>query len=328
MPKRWWSWIVVGLVVLLVGGAVVSALGSGRDGLKDAGGGSSAASGAGSKPSTPIATDSSGVSGEKRAATGASESVPVGAPTAVADGANAGGAVALGGLAAPGAPTRVVKTAEITLEVKRGKLADTVLDVTTLVGGAGVKGFVASSQTASGRSVLTLRVPAAQFESFMKELQGFGKVKAQSLRGDDVTAQYTDLEGRLRNARAQEAVLLNLMGQARTVQDSITVQQSLSQVQQQIEELEGQRRLLDDQSSFGTITATFAVRGATLAAGAGGGSTLSEAWDQAAGVSLNVIGGTLVLVGALLPLAVLALLGLAGWFVVRRHRSGAPTLAP
>ena len=233
----------------------------------------------------------------------------------------------LGGLAVPSASTRVVKTAEITLEVKRGKLAGTVTEVTTLVTSAGVNGFVAGSEQGNGRGVLTLRVPAAEFETFLAKLQGLGKVKAQSLRGDDVTAQYTDLEGRLRNARAQEAVLLGLMGQARSVQDSITVQQSLSQVQQQVEELEGQRRLLDDQSGFGTITATFAVPGA-VAADSAGGSTLSEAWDQAAGVSLNVIGGTLVLLGALVPLAVLALLGLAGWLVVRRHRSAAPSLAP
>ncbi len=314
IAKGWVAWVALGIVALLGAGALVSGLG-GRSRV----GGEKSSSGTGA--GGPVARSSAGGGVRMPApaiAPGEKASTMAGAPKATDN------AAALGVLALPRPSNRVVKTATLSLEVKRGKLDAAYGKVLAVVQTA--DGFVAGTEQSHGRAQLTLRIPAAAFESTLGQLRGVGKVKDESLRGEDVTSQFTDLEARLRNLRAQEAVLLDLMRQARTIPDTITVQQQLSQIQQQIEELEGQRRVLDDQSSFGTLTVNLAAHGAAPVPRPEQQSTLGEAWDRATGVALDVIGGTLVLLGALVPLAVIVGgFALIAWAVLRRRRPVAPT---
>ena len=225
-----------------------------------------------------------------------------------------------------GMPSRVVKTATLTLDVKRGRLDDVYSSVLGTVESVG--GFVASSNQSKGRAQLTMRIPASRFESSIATLRAFGKVTNESVTGEDVTAQFVDLESRIRNLRTQEVVLLDLMRQARTIQDSIAVQSQLSGVTVQIEQLEGQRRLLDDQSSFGTLTLGLAVVG-VAAADPSEPSTLSGAWTDATNAALAVIAGTLVVLGVLVPLAMIAaVIGVPVWLVMRRRSNRPLTPAP
>lgn len=309
--KRWIVGVALGIVALLGAGALVSGVG-GRGRL----GGEKSSSG------------TSGAGSAVRSSAGRAGAMPANIAPAVAPDEQAvrvaDGPSALGALPLPHPSNRVVKTATLSLEVKRVKLDTSYGKVLTMVQAAG--GFVAGTEQSHGRAQLTLRIPAVAFEATLGRLRAIGKVTDESLRGEDVTAQFTDIEARLRNLRAQEAVLLDLMRQARTIPDTITVQQQLSQIQQQIEELEGQRRVLEDQSSFGTLTVNLAVPGAAPVARPAQQSTLGEAWDRATGVALDVIGGTLVVLGALLPLAVVV--GGFGLIVVavqRRRRPIAPT---
>ncbi len=229
-------------------------------------------------------------------------------------------------LPVPGMPSRVVKTATLTLDVKRGRLDDVYSSVLGTVESVG--GFVASSNQSKGRAQLTMRIPASRFESSIATLRAFGKVTNESVTGEDVTAQFVDLESRIRNLRTQEVVLLDLMRQARTIQDSIAVQSQLSGVTVQIEQLEGQRRLLDDQSGFGTLTLGLAVVG-VAAADPSEPSTLSGAWTDATNAALAVIAGTLVVLGVLVPLAVIgAVIGVPVWLMMRRRSNRPLTPAP
>lgn len=301
----------VGMVVLLAAGAVVASL-SGDGGpsrAREIGG------------SDPVGTADDGMARRERA----------GAATVTDEAATSGDGRPTAEQAAapvepvPGLPTRVVKTATLSLDVRRGRLDDAYASVLGTVEGSG--GFVAGSSRSKGRAQLTLRIPATRFETTVASLRGIGKVTDESVSGEDVTAQYVDLESRLRNLRAQEAVLLDLMRRAETVQDSIAVQQQLSGVTAQVEQLEGQRRLLDDQSGFGTLTVGLAVAGAPSGAAAQP-STLAQAWEDATGVALDVVGGVIVVLGALVPLAVLgALLGLPVWLLLRGRRKEIGTLA-
>jgi hypothetical protein len=97
------------------------------------------------------------------------------------------------------------------------------------------------------------------------------------------------------------------------------VQQQLSQNEQQIEQLEGQQRVLDNQTTYATLTVQITPKGAP-AAGAGSSPTLTAAWNDAADAALAVAGGVLVVLGALLPIVLLAGLAALAWRVVVRVR--------
>ena len=134
-----------------------------------------------------------------------------------------------------------------------------------------------------------------------------------------MTAQFVDLEARIRNLTAQEGVLQDLMSQARSIPDTLAVQQQLSGVREQIEQLTGQRNLLDDQTAFATIAVTFHSN--AVAAPAETSSTLARAWRDAVGVTVGILAGSLVVLGAVVPLVMIGLVGVGAWMLIRRRRT-------
>jgi uncharacterized protein DUF4349 len=215
-------------------------------------------------------------------------------------------------LQAPAVGPSVIKTAELSVEVDRDGVGG-ALDAATSVA-ARYGGFVVSSTTGgeAGRTgSVTLRVPSDRFEEALADLSGLGEVERRRVAGQDVSQEFVDLEARLRNFEAQEAVLLRLFDDAVSIGDTIRVQDELSGVRLRIEEIQGRLRFLRDQTSFGTITVVLTEEG-TAARG-----TFDRAVDRAVDGFLAVVAGLVVGVGYLLPLA---LLGGLGTMVFRRWR--------
>ncbi|MGH2723386.1 MAG: DUF4349 domain-containing protein [Actinomycetota bacterium] len=207
----------------------------------------------------------------------------------------------------------VIKTAELELEIERDGLGDAVGKVTAAAARHG--GFVLSSTVAGNpatSATVVLRVPSKRFEAALAQLRGLGTPEREHVAGEEVGQEFVDLEARLRNLRSQEAVLLRLMDEATTVQDTIRVQNELQRVQLEVEQIEGRLRYLRDQTDLGTISVLLTEEGAPQAAGAFGG-----AWDTAVEVFLAVLSAVIVAAGFAIPVLVLA--GLA-WVGYRRLR--------
>jgi hypothetical protein len=219
----------------------------------------------------------------------------------------------------------VIKTADMRVEVGADAVGDAVGDATAIATGAG--GFVVSSQVDDadgGRANLVLRVPADRFEQTLAGLGDLGEVDSEAVAGEDVSQEFIDLEARLRNATAQEAVLLRLMDESQTIADTIRVQQQLQQTQLEIERLRGRIRYLEDRTAFGTISVGFVEGGAPPPSDP---STLARAWDLARGTVGNIVGGVVIGAAVVLPVAVLVALALAiGMVVYRRVRPRVATL--
>jgi hypothetical protein len=214
---------------------------------------------------------------------------------------------------------RIVRTANVDLEVGKGRLNTTIDQAAEVVRKAkgtyvGSSTSVPSGEPASGQ--VTFRVPVDAFEPVLRELKGLGTYRGERSSTDDVTNQYIDLNGQLAAWRAQERVYLRLLDRARSVTDVIAVQNQLQQVQSNIERLQGQLNHLEDQTSFSTIVLQLSEPGA---AGEPAGR-LARAWATAVN-GLGVMAAA-VLVGVvwLAPLVVVAGLVLLGLRVLRRPR--------
>jgi hypothetical protein len=116
----------------------------------------------------------------------------------------------------------------------------------------------AVSQTVASTVVnVVVRVPARQFEAAIAEIRGVGgRILHEKRAGQDVTEEYIDLEARIRTKRALEAQFLEIMKQARKISDALEVQNQLANVRTEIEQLEGRRRFLENQSALSTINIT------------------------------------------------------------------------
>src|SRR5437588_4135721 len=177
----------------------------------------------------------------------------VGAPTTTKGVHPTHGVVPIGG-AEPLQPNelvgpRVIETAQLSLVTRQHAFDQAFARVTDVA--ARYHGYVEDSSAEGVRSKLgrvTIRVPAGSFQAALNDLRSLGRADAQSVSGQDVTAQYVDLQARLRNWEAQEQVLLKLMSRATTVGDTLRIQNELSQVQMRIEELKGQLRVLGNET--------------------------------------------------------------------------------
>ena len=104
-------------------------------------------------------------------------------------------------------------------------------------------------------SSITLRVPAERFDETIERIRSHGReVVAEEVTGRDVTAAFTDIESRMRNAQATERQLLEIMATSRTVQSTLEVQREVAKVREQIEMFQGQLNVLADQAALSTIT--------------------------------------------------------------------------
>lgn len=211
-------------------------------------------------------------------------------------------------------PERVIKTADLRLEVEDGELARTMREGRMIAEAAG--GFVLSTSVDGSdrrRGEFVIRVPAADFEESLSALEELGTVAGEHVSGEDVSQEFVDLEARLRNATAQEEVLFRLYDRSNSIADTIRVQRELEDVQLEIERLRGRLRFLSDQTDLSTISVSVTEDGAVVA----GPGPFEKAWDTARKTFVAVVSGAIVGAGFLLPLVVFALLAYLVFRLVR-----------
>src|SRR5262249_19768376 len=134
--------------------------------------------------------------------------------------------------------------------------------------------------------------------------------------GQDVTEEYIDLEARLRAKRALEMQFLEIMKQAHKVSDALEVQTQLGEVRTEIEQLEGRRRFLENQSALSTIKVTLSAPPPVVVA-----TTHSFLADVKAALGDGVDTGTEILLDivrfGIVMVPVTLFLLLPAWFVLR-----------
>ncbi|HEX6009242.1 MAG TPA: DUF4349 domain-containing protein, partial [Actinomycetota bacterium] len=148
--------------------------------------------------------------------------------------------------------SRIIRTGDISVIIPRDSFDDRFAAVVDAA--EDHRGFVAESRSRERAGTLTVRVPSARFDETLSAIRDLGTVSVESLRGRDVTAEYVDLRARLRIEKSRREVLLRLMDQAKSIEQTIRVRNALDETQLRIEQIQGQLRLLDDQTSFATIT--------------------------------------------------------------------------
>ncbi|HEX3325566.1 MAG TPA: DUF4349 domain-containing protein [Actinomycetota bacterium] len=254
------------------------------------------ASGTNSGATTGVAggTDSAQVKGSLRA-----QAVPNAAPGAIDAGFQSTSLPQIG--------PKIIKTADVDLALQRGKFHPGLEQVVQIAGR--YQGYVLSTTVGSASNptgTVVIRVPETRFEAALADLKGLGKVTRENVSGQDVSQEFIDFQARLRNAKAQEAVLLNLMNRAKSVSATITVEQHLEGVQLEIERLKGQLRYLDNQTAMSTITVGLTQIGAV----AHHDNSIQKAWRRAGAVLLGMVSAVIVGAAFIVPLGLLVLIGL------------------
>jgi hypothetical protein len=164
--------------------------------------------------------------------------------------------------------------------VRTGSLSLQVDDLTSAVRAArdavrGISGYVAGSrQTNDGdQSVaeVTYRIPSDRWDEALDAIRKVAKkVVGEQTSSVEVTGQLVDLEARIANLRATEKAFQAIATQATKISDILEVQNQLTNVRGQIEQLDAQRSHLSDQASYGTLNVTYGIEVAAVTTAAKG----------------------------------------------------------
>lgn len=122
-------------------------------------------------------------------------------------------------------------------------------------------GFVAKKQDKE----IVIRVPRARFQEVVSGVDKVGDVIHRDVSALDVTEEHVDLEVRIKNARAMQARLKDLLQRA-NVKEAIEIEKELGRVTEELERLEGKLKVLRDRIAYSTISVSFQERAPSPAA--------------------------------------------------------------
>ncbi len=150
----------------------------------------------------------------------------------------------------------LIKTANIKLQVKDVKQA--AGQVKSILGDfdAYVQNEELNTYEYGNSYNLTIRVPAARFDSLTGKLETMGKLIYKSISSEDVTAQVVDLEARLENKKQAEQQYRELLKKCKTVSEILDVNEHLRQVREEIEATEARLKYYKTQAAYSTVYLT------------------------------------------------------------------------
>lgn len=184
--------------------------------------------------------------------------------------------------------------------------------------------YIDGHQKTSGTMECTIvvKVPAKDYQAFLKALDGKGKMTNKSMDVTNISRTYYDTQATIESLKIQEKRLMKMMDEAKTIDEMITVEKRLTEVQTQLNQYKTRLSTMDTEVAYSTVTMT--IREVLEYKQAPEGkktntfierlnNTLEESWSG----FLSFMEGLLFLIIRLLPFAIV--FGLV-WFVTRPLR--------
>jgi hypothetical protein len=242
----------------------------------------------------------------------------------------------------PASGRMIIKDAVMSLLVADPDLA--IERVTSLAADQG--GYLISSrawmENGFKNAELKMGVPSAHFEDTLNQLRRMAvQVLDEQSSGQDVSADYADLQARLTNLEATADRVRAFLDQATTVDQSLKINTTLSDLEGQIEQVKGQMKFYEGRSAYSTITVLVKPQQptptATLTPTTTPTPTATPSWNpgktvnSASKVMVQMLqGGSDLLIWAVFLLWPFALVVLVVWWVIRRltRKPGKPRPEP
>lgn len=153
---------------------------------------------------------------------------------------------------------KIVKNANVAIEVKNYKSFNEFVHATARKWG----GYIAQEEQAESEykieNVITIKVPVAQFDNMVNELAtDKEKILTKSIGSEDVTGQVIDVRSRMAAKQQARLRYLDLLKQAKNMEEVLQIQNVIDGIQTEIESASGRVNYLTHASAFSTVHLTF-----------------------------------------------------------------------
>ncbi|MCL2138559.1 MAG: DUF4349 domain-containing protein [Treponema sp.] len=148
-----------------------------------------------------------------------------------------------------GQSRKLVKRAEIRIRVEDPEATERPLAELMEKYGA----WPASAGISENSRSYSIRVPSGSYEAMLSELAGLGRILGRTESAEDVTLRYYDLESRLATKRELLKTYQGYLGKAENIDDIMTVESRIADLQQEIDQTGTQFRSLASLVDYSTI---------------------------------------------------------------------------
>lgn len=161
-------------------------------------------------------------------------------------------------IAKPDWDKKIIKTASLNLEVKDyGIYSNSFRDKIRNLGG-----YIAQEEQNQSdykiENTIVIKVPVDQFDNAVALLTSdVKKLNEKKISSQDVTAEYVDTKSRMEAKKQVRERYLDLLKQAKNMEEILNVQSEINGIQEEIESAAGQIEYLGHSAAFSTINLTY-----------------------------------------------------------------------
>lgn len=215
----------------------------------------------------PTASKSTAASGNAGSATetfsAAAEATSAAADNKTAD--NPTGVEASTGKTAattPDSARKLVYTAEYSITSDQyttayGKLISSINSSGGYISSENTTGTAPKTVSDPGRvSVISARIPVDKYSAFLSSIEGIGTVTSKSQNTEDISSNYYDTESRIQLLQDHYDRLAEHLKSAVKMSDVIELEQEMSDILDQLDQLKGDKRHMDNLVAMCTVNVT------------------------------------------------------------------------
>lgn len=152
---------------------------------------------------------------------------------------------------------KIIKTVDLEVQTKEYDTYISALTASISANG----GYVEKSEADMGGyydsnrySTYVARIPADKLDAFLAAAGENGKIVSKTENQQNVTLEYVDLESRISAYKTEKETLTKLLEKAESLENVLSIQERLSEVNYQIESYTSQLRVLENRVSYSTVT--------------------------------------------------------------------------
>lgn len=151
--------------------------------------------------------------------------------------------------------TKIIKTGNINIEVEEYETS--IVKIRYIIKQS--QGYISNEEESHSShqmyNTLTIRVPKEKFDDLLSKIEKSAlTVNSKNVNMQDVSEEYVDLTTRLKTKKEVELRYLDLLKQARSINEILSVENELRVIREEIEAKEGRIKFLDSQVGYSTLT--------------------------------------------------------------------------
>lgn len=185
-------------------------------------------------------------------------------------------------------PDKIIKTGSMTLMVEEYDTA--IVNIKSIIKNSNA--YISNEAEYKSAYCITntiiVRITSDKFDILVESLDKAGyNVTAKTIGMEDVTAEFVDIQARLKTKKETEERYREILKQANTIRDILEVENYIKAVREEIESAEGRLKYLSDQVSYSTLTLTVQQESDNPyepGFGSKSGNALSGGWEILKGI--------------------------------------------